>query len=290
MNIRKKCFPCSGPRILGLSMLLVVAALFVSAPNASAVSITRNFTGGAAPGNAAGTGNLVNIFNAAADVWELALPDPHAVTINFSWAPLAVSLGVHNLLTQGGVPNRETSAQIRFDNDGSSLWFLDATPTVNEEYSTFTASAQNLGGGNINTGRIFTGASGNAVSRFDLFTIALHEIAHALGLSGLNTSFQAENVDLDIDVMGPRPFPGTVIPTRNGAHLAIGTALMFPFANPPGRRLLPSAVDILANCQISQFQNCNLNLVAAVPTPSTLLLLGVGLLGFWGLRRRKQEV
>jgi hypothetical protein len=268
------------------------ALLLAGGPEAGAITITRNFSGGVAPGSAVGGGNLVSIFNAAADFWEAALQDAHAVTINFSWGvQTGGTLAAHSLGTQGGVPNRETSGSIVFDNDGTSFWFLDSTPLDNGEYGTYTESAQNLGGGSINIQRQFLSASGLAAGAFDLFSVALHEIGHALGLSAANTAFSAENADGDIDVTGPRPFAGSVIDTVIGsAHLNYSTTLMWPFSN-TSTRTFASAVDILANCQVSQFTNCDLNAVpgaAAVPEPSSLLLMLIAAfgLGIEAIRRK----
>ncbi len=289
---------------------LVVLLGICLAPTQAGLIIQRNFTGGAAPGNMAGGGNLINVFNRAADWWESAYTDPNGdgtdfnLSIDYQWAGLGGgTLGVHQLTGQGGSPNRETSAFIRFDNDGSSVWFADPTPGDNSEYTNYNEFSNDFGGGELNSGRVFSGATGFASGRFDLLTVALHEIGHALGLSSANNAFQAENADGDIDVTtGPWDggFAGTVLSTRNGAHLgdagnSTNNALylnmeMYPFASASIRKF-GSAADILANAQISRFHNPVLApALTAVPEPATLVVWSIlGLCGAGYHRRRRRS-
>jgi hypothetical protein len=264
-----------------------VALIGSTISTADALVITRNFTGGTAHASAVGGGNLGSIFNAAADAWEALIQDTHALTITYSWAALGGgTLGVHNLVAQGGAPNRETSANIRFDNDGSSVFFMDGNTADNSEYATFTASSADLGGGAMTTGRVYTGASGFALGAIDLYSVALHEIGHALGLSSANTAFVTENGDGDVDVLGVS-FAGATLPTVSGAHLNISSSLMFPSFGPGQRKLITEA-DLWANCSISQFTQCG---VASASAPAPAGLLMAGLLALWlGKRRSPRRV
>jgi hypothetical protein len=273
---------------------LLFAALAIAASQAHGITIVRNFVSSGNPfpggvGNAGGAGNTAGggtfnaLFNAAADYWESAILDTHTVTLHYGWQSLSGgTLGVHNLLSEGGTPHRETAGVIRFDNDAGTAWFSDATPLHHGEFNTFTASTGNFGGGILNTGRVYTNATGFASGRYDLFSVMLHEIGHSLGLSSANDAFIAGNGDLDIDVTSPRPFAGSQIPTVSGAHLNVSTAAMWPSVSQSVRKLL-SATDILANAQISQFENINLD---PVPEPATLIALSLGALAV--LRRKKK--
>ena len=133
----------------------------------------------------------------------------------------------------------------------------------------------------MNVGRVYTGATGNASGRYDLLSVAMHEIGHSLGLSSANNSFVAGNGDLDVDVTSPRPFSGAAIPTVSGAHLNLANALMFPSVS-TGRRNLITDADVIANMEISQFTQYN-----PVPEPASMVALGVGALAV--IRRRRKN-
>ncbi len=244
----------------------IAIVLCVVAPPAWSLTIVRDFTGGTPPPDAIGGGNLEQVFNAAADQWERVILDPHVLTLRFGWA--AVGGGIHFLTAQGGTLNRETAGTIFFNNDGVAghfKWYLDPSPESDDEYGTFQESFQDLGGGPVNVGRVYSNAVGDAAAttHVDLLSAAVHEIGHALGISMDNTSFLAENGDGEIDVVAPHPFPGTTIPlafnndgvtshfdpTVSGRPAMIGQAA--------GERNVVSTLDSAAIAQISGFYNLN---------------------------------
>ncbi|MCA8974002.1 MAG: hypothetical protein KDC98_04735 [Planctomycetes bacterium] len=247
-------------RTSSLGLLATLAAITLPLASASAqLTIVRVNGGGAAPGTVAGGGNLTALFNAACDWWEEALiTSPYTLTLTYRWGSQSGStLAAHVLNAQGGTPNRETAGTITFDNDGSSSWFLDPTPCNPSEWSSFIEGTGNYGGGTMVDEARYSGPSGSASGRTDLFGVALHEIGHALGLSSANTAFVAERGDNDVDVTSPRPFPGSAIPLNSSsAHTAISTSLMWPSVS-SGVRKIPSAADMLANAQISQMTGIN---------------------------------
>ena len=237
------------------------AWLLAAAGGAAALTITRTYVGpgqvfpefggtaGGAPSNAVGGGNLIDVFNAAADWWELAIGDTHSVEVMFGWEPLGGSTLA--VTTQYISPQPPLIGMTVFDNDTSSNYYLDALPRDNREYAAYAEHSADLGGGVVNTGREYTSPSGPAAGNVDLFSVVMHEIGHLLGLNGLWSGHS-------VRITSPLPYAGSRVPVTNDGHLNISTALMYPYISTDVRRVT-SAVDILVGAEVAGFVDVDLS-------------------------------
>ena len=266
-----------------ITSLVIAITICLAAQPAPALQIVRNQNAGTAPTSIAGGGTLSSALNAAADLWEAAILDNHTLTVNYSWAPLS-SLAEATVF--GSAPFN--TATLKFDNDNSTNWFLDPTPLVNDEWSTFDYLFEDLGGGLVNTRNKYTGASGSALGRYDLLTVAIHEIGHAVGVIAHPTPLADPTT-----ITAPRPKAGTQIYTTatGGGHVDSShhlDAVMTPSV-PLSQRKLQTDIDILLAAQRSGFGSVVLN-EAHMPEPSTLLLTAIGFFALLAKRDRRRAV
>src|SRR5579862_572534 len=231
--------------MLCLALAVLLGGTATSQAGLKIIRTPEGGTGGTPPPNVSGGGDIITIFNQAADYWEMAFPDPNQDwTVEFTYGWGAVGDGDVNpdralsaqftLQTAGGDPLRVQSGLIRFLNDGSVGWFADPTPATNSAYSfvqpegglaPFFREPRDL---YLNNGIVFQNPiNPDAANHLDLLTIAMHEIGHRLGLLQSPPDFESPP-DIEItDAVSPRN------------RLSI--------------RQFPSVKDILAIASISQF-------------------------------------
>jgi hypothetical protein len=249
----------------GKFLLAIFAVTFLALAQASAMTIQTRFVGGNAPANAAGKGNLTDIVNTAARMWESVYADKFTLTLYYGWDSIG-SAGTHTASGMNPENNREISGVIMVDNSGATKFYLDPTPALNEEYLQNKAEYQDFGGGSLNVARIFSYPIGDAIGRVDLLSVILHEMGHALGMSLANQSFIAQSTTGFIKLGSNLVYGGTLAPlTRNKAGvvphfdaMVVQYGTLMAGINSDERRI-PSELDILANAQISGYSILSLN-------------------------------
>jgi len=211
---------------------------------------------------------LEPIMVAAADYWTDVIKDDHVLNVTYGYQDLNNAI-LSNSQIQTIAPNGHASqGAIAFDtqNINGTLrpWYFDPTPKTDDGFSMkqilvadLPPSTTALYFEGTPPGQLEVGYSGNFFpsnnnGEIDLYTIALHEIGHILGMSTNLPSYASEIAGDNTIDFSPGYLDGNFVEahlfstTGDGrAFLRASDALMSPgYGN--GDRNLPSATDIFA--------------------------------------------
>lgn len=241
------------------------------------------------PTTVVGTGNIQDVFAAAAAAWESRFTDPYTVTINYGWGHTPSSDGVTYASRLDSTTGRVAEAEIRFSNTlnrPGRVWFLDPTPRQGEEYGPIKSVAVDLGGGTLNTGRWayavsqppgFPGTQqpggGYSGSDTSLLDNAVHEIGHALNIYYGRLQSADIGKDGDVDILHG-PFAGTQMPysSAGGGHPVLpypqGAMVMHGYQPSVGMHHgVLSDADVLLAAEVSGFKRVNLDSISYTSLP-----------------------
>jgi hypothetical protein len=150
-----------------IAPLLLFLVLGAAAPAHAQLNVTLNGALGDLDGDGDGGANEAAMAQAVVACWAARIVTNRPFTLTIAGGSLSggtLGQGAVTAVDGAGVP---TAGALTMDNDGSTPWFVDATPLNSSEFTAPDTQSQ---------WRLLNGPAG-----FDLFRSLSHEAGHALG-------------------------------------------------------------------------------------------------------------
>ena len=263
MHCRARYWVCAAS-VFGVLLLVVLGSLpapgveIITNLDDSYLDIDPNYLKGAVEG--------------AAQYWMGTIQDGNTLTVNYWWDDLGGNtLAGYQGTNWDGATGRVTECNIIFDSkyedESTREWSYSADDSqfdlTQVLYRDLTEGQRGdwYAGNPPNVlevsyaGQATASAPTQVKEAHDLFSVALHELGHALGLDP-NIVGAATQYSVDPDLVRGANMSVTCYDS-DPVHLADANALMYPTIG-PGLRRYPSATDVLAIASASQWGEINL--------------------------------
>ena len=158
--------------------------------------------------------------------------------------------GEHILLTQGARQIARSAGRSTSKILATPPSCTNPTPLSNSAFQNYTTYSNDLGGGTIDTGHVYTATAGPAANKtWSLLTIVEHETMAPRGSSS-RTSPTAKTLGNTLEIMSPLRCAGTTMFMFTG-HLDMSQLPHALMSNiqPPGERILISTADVLTEAE-----------------------------------------
>jgi hypothetical protein len=258
-------------------LLSIILAIALAAPvHAITINMYFDSTSSANPSYDPDGSFLTSMMQSVKTYWQDIIETNHTLNVYFYWQDLDIyssgTLAAHQATAMNYSTGRETACTIRFDtasNGSNRIWYFDSDPFDSSEfnmqqtlYSDLTASNQSSGYNGDTPALLEAGYRGAALTSAptaaqtgaDMFSVALHEVGHGLGLTGAVASDELGDYDYDVNpnlVYGAE-MAVNAYSTSDIYHVKTSNALMYPYTS-KGYRTLPSATDVFTMAAASNW-------------------------------------